>query len=561
MGYVQGGLMNPAGAPILTALILAKECGVSVNEPMFSSALRFFYRFAGHQAVPYGDHRPEGWMSCNGKNGMLAAGLCLLPDDPYHSAGEVLALDMADSYTWVRTGHTGGGFDVLWRSLTAHLVPADKQNHHRMHLNNLDWYYDLSRQPGGSFAMVGEKRYGNTAWGVSMALAYTAPQRTLRITGMAPTALSKRVAVPTRPWGNKNDDIFNSTDYCDGFGAEKMEIHEILTAIKNGDKAVCVKTLKHYNAVLRVLAAKKLAELQAVDELKRGLQHNDVRVRNAVAIGISNDNGFFRGLDGRGKGHLDPQTVSDAFVPYFVKVLKDSEVALSETDGVLYAFSKAKPEDIRKHLSLITPWLKHEDWYLRESAFYAMLGLRETIKPSELFIMAEAFAAEKHSKPQINYAGAFKYLFQRLKVKLGPEDMQTFASIIGKQIENPQVPAETGQPAKHQAVFKAGMLLKGMDKSAHLAVRDQYASYLKMWDEGQHSGWMITGSKWTLSMPYVLESMGKDGNVLCQSMKALLADIESGTIACKNEKVVPALKEGITAYEAAYGKVAARYPE
>jgi hypothetical protein len=175
MGYVQGGMMNPAGAPLLTALILAKECGVDVQDPLFSKALRFFYRFAGHAAVPYGDHRPEGWMSCNGKNGMLAAGLHLLPNNPYHSAGQHLAMDMADSYRKVRAGHTGGGFDVIWRSMTAHLVPKDKVDHYRIHMKRLAWYYDLSRQPSGGFSMVGEKRYKDTTWGVGMALAYTAP--------------------------------------------------------------------------------------------------------------------------------------------------------------------------------------------------------------------------------------------------------------------------------------------------------------------------------------------------------------------------------------------------
>ncbi|MDP6355482.1 MAG: DUF6288 domain-containing protein, partial [Planctomycetota bacterium] len=149
MGYVQGGLMNPAGAPILTALILAKECGVDVKEPLFSEALRFFYRFAGHHAVPYGDHRPEMWMSCNGKNGMLASALHLLPNDPYRSAGQYLAMDMADSYRWLRAGHTGGGFDVIWRSITSHLVPAPRINHYRTHMKRLAWYYDLSRQPDG----------------------------------------------------------------------------------------------------------------------------------------------------------------------------------------------------------------------------------------------------------------------------------------------------------------------------------------------------------------------------------------------------------------------------
>ena len=482
MGYVQGGMMNPAGAPILTALILAKECGVDVQQPLFLNALRLFYRFAGHAAVPYGDHRPEGWMSCNGKNGMLASGLHLLPNNPYRSAGQHLAMDMADSYRWVRAGHTGGGFDVIWRSMTAHLVPKEKIDHYRIHMKRLAWYYDLSRQPGGGFSMVGETRYKGTSWGIGMALAYTAPLGKLRITGLAPTKYSKKVAVPVRPWGNQNDDIFTTTDHCRGFGKEKLETHEIFKAIEeDGDKDVCVKMLKHYNPIVRAIAAKKLAQLGAVKELQQALDHPDPRVRRSVCEGVSNDNGFFRDLDGRGKGFLSPEVVSDAFVPYFVKTLKAPNVALWETDGVLYAFSKAKPQDIRKNLNLIKPWLTHEDWYLRESAFYAMLGLRDTIKPNELFMMAEVFANEKHSKPQMNYAGAFSYLFKKLKVKLAKEDMQKFAQIIGKQITDPKIPIETGVPAKHQCVFKAGMVLKNTDKSVYASMQNEYARYFKNW--------------------------------------------------------------------------------
>ncbi|MCF7958264.1 MAG: DUF6288 domain-containing protein [Phycisphaerae bacterium] len=563
MGYVQGGMMNPAGAPLLTALILAKECGVDVQEPLFSSALHFFYRFVGHAAVPYGDHRPEGWMSCNGKNGMLAAGLHLLPNDPYRSAGQLLAMDMADSYRWVRAGHTGGGFDVIWRSMTAHLVPREKVNHYRIHMKRLAWYYDLSRQPGGGFSMVGEERYKDTTWGVGMALAYTAPLGKLRITGGAPTEFSKKVAVPVRPWGNAIDDLFTSTDHCRGFGKEKLETHEIYKAIdQDGDKDVCVKMLKHYNPVVRAIAAKKLAQLGAVKQLQHALAHPDPRVRRSVCEGISNDNGFFRGLDGRSKGFLAPQVVSDAFVPYFVKTLKAPNVALWETDGVLYAFSKAKPEDIRRNLDLIKPWLTHEDWYLRESAFYAMLGLRETIKPKELFMMAEVFANEMHSKPQINYAGAFSYLFKKLKVKLAPEDMNRFARIIASQISDPKIPGEMGEPAKQQCAFKAGMALKGMDKSVYASLQNEYARYFKNWTLTQHSGWMITGSKWTDPMDVVLGAMGEDGNVLCQALKAVLQDIDSGKISLgkrPNKDVVPALKKAIGEYEKKYGAVKARY--
>lgn len=575
MGYVQGAMMNPAGAPILTALILAKECGVAVKEHVFAGALRFFYRFAGHAAVPYGDHRPECWMSCNGKNGMLAAGMQLFSGDPFRQAGLHLSLDMADSYRWVRAGHTGGGFDVIWRGITAHNVPENRANHYRNCLKRLAWYYDLSRLPGGGFSMVGEGRYGGTAWGAGMGLLYTAPRRALRITGMPPTRHSKKVDLPPRPWGNALDEIFLGTDYCEGFGREQCEIHEIFAAIDAGDRAVCVKMLKHYSPVIREKAAKKLAGLQAVDELAEALKHPDPRVRRSVCEGISNDAWFFRGLEGRSKSALTPAQVSAAFLPYFVKTLKESKtpgkVALWETDEVLYAFSKARPEDIRANLALITPWLKHEDWYLRESAFYAMLGLRDTITIDELCTMGEVFAAEVHSKAQSNYAGGFKYLFGKLKVKLSDAALARFAKIVAGQITHPKIPGNMGRPASQQCAFKAAMLLKGMDSRVHTVLQEEYARYLKTWrPDTQHAVWLVSGSRWTMPMSTVLEAMGKDGTVLCRAMKATVAGFESGRLKIPkrdpgtggaHKKILPTLKEAVAAWEATYGTVTAGYPE
>jgi hypothetical protein len=576
MGYVQGGMMNPAGAPILTALILAEECGVDVKQGVSRSALTFFYRFAGHAAVPYGDHRPEGWMSCNGKNGMLAAGLQLLPKDNYRKAGQHLSLDMADSYRWVRAGHTGGGFDVIWRSITAHNVPKDRDNHYRSCLDQLAWYYDMSRLPGGGFSMVGESRYSGTDWGTGgMGLLYTAPLRNLRITGMPPTKYSKKVPVPDRPWGNKHDDVFLITDYADGFGREKLEIHEIFAAIEAGDKDVCVKMLKHYSPVIREDAAKKLAGMKATSELAKALEHSDPRVRRAACTGISNDNGFFRGMEGRSKSAFTPEEVSGAFLTYFVETLTESKVpgkvALWETDGALYAFSKATPEDIREHLPLITPWLTHEDWFLRESAFYAMLGLRNTIKPAELNTMAEVFAKEQHSKAQINYSGAFTYLFTKQKVALPDNDLNAFAKIIARQISDPQIPSNMGHPARQQCVFKAAMLLKGMDQKVHTSLLEEYARYLKTWQPNtQHSIWLVSGSRWTLPMSKVLESTGKDGKVLCQAMKAAAEAIESGERPIPKRdpgtggahvKLLPTLKQAVAKWEAQHGKVTAALPK
>ena len=72
--YVAGGMLNAAGAQLVTTMLLAKECGVNVDEKTLLGAIRFYYRFAGRGSVAYGDHRAEGWLgSSNGKDGMAAA--------------------------------------------------------------------------------------------------------------------------------------------------------------------------------------------------------------------------------------------------------------------------------------------------------------------------------------------------------------------------------------------------------------------------------------------------------------------------------------------------------
>ena len=102
-----------------------------------------------------------------------------------------------------------------------------------------------------------------------------------------------------------------------------------------------------------------------------------------------------------------------------------------------------------------------------------------------------------------------------------------------------------------------------MDKSVYVYLQDEYARYLKSWTITQHSGWMITGSKWTDPISVALAAAGKDGKILCASMKALLQDIESGEISLgqkPNKEVTAVLKKAIKEFENKYGKVKAGYP-
>jgi hypothetical protein len=61
-GYVTGGLVHAAGAQAFTTLVLARECGVEVNEKSYDDALRLFFRYAGRGGVPTATTIP----SCGG---------------------------------------------------------------------------------------------------------------------------------------------------------------------------------------------------------------------------------------------------------------------------------------------------------------------------------------------------------------------------------------------------------------------------------------------------------------------------------------------------------------
>jgi len=222
-GYVQSGLMSSAGVPVLTTLILANECGVDVDQEGYSKAVEFMYRMVGHGCVPYGDHRGELWWSnTNGRNGKLVCALALLDDPRFQQAAGHLATVVTDSYFQPEFGHTGGGFNVIWRGMAAVHVPAARRSHYTRQMQKLAWYYDLCRQPGGGFHMLptppDNARYAGPVWGSgAIGLTYTAPLRTLRITGAKPTKFSITTKPPAFEWGTAADEIFLSSADADGF--------------------------------------------------------------------------------------------------------------------------------------------------------------------------------------------------------------------------------------------------------------------------------------------------------------------------------------------------------
>ncbi|MFN7342318.1 MAG: DUF6288 domain-containing protein, partial [bacterium] len=71
LGYGNGHL-NAGGTHVVTFLLLAKQCGVNVNDSLLHRTMIHFFRYAGRGINPYGDDRPENSFVDNGKHGKLA---------------------------------------------------------------------------------------------------------------------------------------------------------------------------------------------------------------------------------------------------------------------------------------------------------------------------------------------------------------------------------------------------------------------------------------------------------------------------------------------------------
>ena len=306
--YVAGGLMNPAGAQVLTTLLLGKECGVNVDEKTLLGSLRFFYRFAGHGTVPYGDHRGEGGLGSNGKDGMIAAAMQIASGASgdvtiYQKASKYLALSTLESYSSMVCGHADNGRgDGIWRGITTSYLMTEKPTLFRQSMDRLTWWHDLSREPGGSIGIATLEFYGSEVGssGPGMGLSFTAPLRTLRMTGAPKTKFSQKYNLPQSLWGTKADLAFLSLEHNPNYlkyGSEEPThvpyyalgggYHRPDKDLKTLPREVFLKNVYHRNDMIRTQAGKALRAVHAFDDLEKLLQDPDPRARRAALDGMS----------------------------------------------------------------------------------------------------------------------------------------------------------------------------------------------------------------------------------------------------------------------------------
>ena len=416
-GYVASGLMNPAGTQVLTTLLLSKECGVNVDDKTLLGSLRFFYRFAGKGTIPYGDHRGEGGLGSNGKDGMIGAAMQIASHASgdatlYKQANRLLGMSMVLGYPVMVTGHGDDGRgDGIWRGITSMYIMDDKPEFYHAEMGKLAWFYDLCRRPGGGFGMAVVHDFDDPGSGAGVAMAYTAPLKTLQITGAPRSKYAKPFTLPENPWGRKADAAFLSIEKNPKhatFGQPEpvhVPFYKFGSAYAQpaGDlKAVpvreMVKNLYHDSYMIRAQAAKALRKVGAYAELEKLLDEPDPRVRRAALDGLIDYNYWFA----MGREPIATENLSPKMLASIKRMIADPDESLWVVDGALMALGQASPEDINDSVPAIMPWLDHEDWWLRESAFTALYGMRknEKLLAKALPAMLNMVTQEYHTQPR-----------------------------------------------------------------------------------------------------------------------------------------------------------------
>ena len=91
-------------------------------------------------------------------------------------------------------------------------------------------------------------------------------------------------------------------------------------------------------------------------------------------------------------------------------MLSDPQESWWVVDGALMALKLAPAEDIQACKSLIMPWTKHSDWWLRESSFMALSGLEkdEALYMEILPTLLTMVTDEYHTQPRSRMLGHLK---------------------------------------------------------------------------------------------------------------------------------------------------------
>jgi hypothetical protein len=425
--YVAGGLLNAAGTQVLTTMLLAKMSGAEVDQETLERSLRFFYRFVGHGSNPYGDHRPEdGYGSNNGKTEMLALTMAVAAraenGQVYAMARDKNALTSLYNYPNMLQGHTGG-LGALWYGVAAALMMDQKPELFANRFKETQWFFELSRRHDGSLGASGAARYDETNFGYATGLSLTAPLKTLQITGAPRSPYAVPFTLPDRPWGREADLAFFSLKGGPAYQGSDDPPHIEMEKISEADEAELMSFASHPEHVYRERTADTIREKGLLDLTVRLLESDDPLAQHTACMVINRFEPFSMrlGIGTRSRRSLGPEQFSPRMFEGLMAIMTNPASALWNVDQALLALAAATPEQVKSRMDDILPWLEHEDWWLMESAFIALLPaiLDHEALDRMLPPLIDSFGSSSHARPR----GTMNFMMERVMGN-APQDIR-----------------------------------------------------------------------------------------------------------------------------------------
>ncbi|MBT8037589.1 MAG: PDZ domain-containing protein [Verrucomicrobiae bacterium] len=381
------GQVHASGMNCMTFLLMARLCGVEVDDYMFKESLQQFYRFAGHGNVAYGNGLPEGGFRDNGKTGGLAVAMAvaakLTPEGEssvYAKARDNSAKKSFYATNWFHAAHTGGGIGEIWHHGAVNLVREKQPIPYRSYLDTRRWVMDLSRRFDGSIGIAGmNDRYDRSlteassgrAWGTYFALTYTYPRKYLQIWGAPRSKWAKSYALPARPWGNAADDIFQSPEpipggklTMDDLLNERVETSASVGVLQklndpNLSDETLLKYIYHPEYGFRSVAMLQVVKRDRVDFVVPLLRSSDPRLREAGLLTLT---GPFKGRA------FSEDKVTPEMYDLVGAIVDDPKESYWVAKHAIEALNRAKPERIGKHRDRLLQFLDYDSVWVQTAA-------------------------------------------------------------------------------------------------------------------------------------------------------------------------------------------------
>ena len=205
---------------------------------------------------------------------------------------------------------------------------------------------------------------------IGLALTYTIPRKTLRLTGAPASKFAKPCQLPKRPWGTAADDAFFSmTPGADKNGkvqdwdAEKLATDAGLAIQRRvndpgATDEVLLMYARHPDHGVREFAAKVIANQAKNPLILELLKDKDPRARQAGLMAVNS-----------------PTRLTDEVAALLLGMVNDPDESWWVVTHAMNRLGMAKPELLAPHVDRLCYWLQHEEWWLQKAALTALTGL------------------------------------------------------------------------------------------------------------------------------------------------------------------------------------------